>query len=466
MRGFPPPIVKLTPREREIIQAILSAASNRVIADRLGISEQSVKNRLTSVYRKLGVGNRVGLVLAVAKGSIRAALIAVLVIAGGNSAVATQPTPALDEAIQQLRAGDAFRAVLILNDIVAQNPVDPRLVARAHAVRAMAYLTLNQPERAQAAVALARNADPSFVPSAQDVNPATIALFAAAGPGTSNPEADARFAEQSGNYQQAFLGYLTAYRALPVPAPRADDQRLRERIIRVVQRLPAAPVIPADAQAHARKAGQLLEAEAILGTTSGASSVTAAEELTKALRIAPWWPQATFQLATVQQRLSRVDDALMNLNLYKLADPDGYAKAAARTTPAPPAARNAVASAASVPPAGFGTVHVYRRYNYIGSASRADVSCDNLRMAALQNRRVVTFKVPAGRHTITVHKDTFELDVVPGAEYFFKTNPGAGWNTRPVLADEARKEIKDHNLKPNEPKHVTSTECRVVSPTP
>jgi DNA-binding NarL/FixJ family response regulator len=63
MRGLPPHVVKLTPREREIIDAILSAASNRAIAARLGISEQSVKNRLTGLYKKLGVSNRVELVL-------------------------------------------------------------------------------------------------------------------------------------------------------------------------------------------------------------------------------------------------------------------------------------------------------------------------------------------------------------------------------------------------------------------
>ena len=63
MRGLPPPVARLTPREREIIDAILGAASNRVIAERLGISEQSVKNRLTGLYKKLGVGNRVELIL-------------------------------------------------------------------------------------------------------------------------------------------------------------------------------------------------------------------------------------------------------------------------------------------------------------------------------------------------------------------------------------------------------------------
>ena len=57
----------LTPRERQIIEAVLAASSNRAIADRLGISEQSVKNRLTSIYKKLGVSNRVEMVLVLMK---------------------------------------------------------------------------------------------------------------------------------------------------------------------------------------------------------------------------------------------------------------------------------------------------------------------------------------------------------------------------------------------------------------
>ena len=53
----------LTTREREIVEAMMTAASNRAIADRLGITEQSVKNRLTALYRKFSVRNRLALVV-------------------------------------------------------------------------------------------------------------------------------------------------------------------------------------------------------------------------------------------------------------------------------------------------------------------------------------------------------------------------------------------------------------------
>ena len=56
-----PPAVRLTPREQAILQLLLSAQPNKSIADELGISEQSVKNRLTKLYRKFGVSSRLQL---------------------------------------------------------------------------------------------------------------------------------------------------------------------------------------------------------------------------------------------------------------------------------------------------------------------------------------------------------------------------------------------------------------------
>lgn len=50
--------VPLTPREREILAYVGRGASNRQIANRLFISEKTVKNHLTRIFRKIGVQDR------------------------------------------------------------------------------------------------------------------------------------------------------------------------------------------------------------------------------------------------------------------------------------------------------------------------------------------------------------------------------------------------------------------------
>jgi DNA-binding NarL/FixJ family response regulator len=61
--------MKLTPREQAIVEALLSAQSNKAIADELGITEQSVKNRLTQLYRKVGVQSRLQLMRLMLQGA-------------------------------------------------------------------------------------------------------------------------------------------------------------------------------------------------------------------------------------------------------------------------------------------------------------------------------------------------------------------------------------------------------------
>ena len=50
--------VPLSPREMEIIRYITRGLSNKMIAHRLGISHQTVKNHVTSILRKFGVEDR------------------------------------------------------------------------------------------------------------------------------------------------------------------------------------------------------------------------------------------------------------------------------------------------------------------------------------------------------------------------------------------------------------------------
>lgn len=53
----------LTPREMEIISAIVSGYTNKDMAERFSLSEQTVKHHLTNIFDKLGVSNRLELAL-------------------------------------------------------------------------------------------------------------------------------------------------------------------------------------------------------------------------------------------------------------------------------------------------------------------------------------------------------------------------------------------------------------------
>jgi DNA-binding CsgD family transcriptional regulator len=54
----PPAVEALTPRELEIIALLAEGLPNKGIAARLGISDQTVKFHVASIYGKLGASNR------------------------------------------------------------------------------------------------------------------------------------------------------------------------------------------------------------------------------------------------------------------------------------------------------------------------------------------------------------------------------------------------------------------------
>lgn len=57
----------LTPRERDMAEGILRGLANKELAFELGLSENTVRNHISSLYKKLGIQKRLDLVLLVQK---------------------------------------------------------------------------------------------------------------------------------------------------------------------------------------------------------------------------------------------------------------------------------------------------------------------------------------------------------------------------------------------------------------
>lgn len=60
----------LSPREAEILQATARGLSAIAIAAELAISPHTVRQHLKAIYRKFGVKNRTGLVVAMARSGL------------------------------------------------------------------------------------------------------------------------------------------------------------------------------------------------------------------------------------------------------------------------------------------------------------------------------------------------------------------------------------------------------------
>ena len=56
-------IATLTPRERDVVNLVGEGLANKAIADRLTISDNTVRHHLTSIFSKLGVTDRLSLVV-------------------------------------------------------------------------------------------------------------------------------------------------------------------------------------------------------------------------------------------------------------------------------------------------------------------------------------------------------------------------------------------------------------------
>ena len=73
-KGAPDPLAASRAREREVLGLLLDGMPNKLIARRLEISEKTVKSHLTSVFRALGVADRVQAILWVERQGLRGEL--------------------------------------------------------------------------------------------------------------------------------------------------------------------------------------------------------------------------------------------------------------------------------------------------------------------------------------------------------------------------------------------------------
>lgn len=70
-KNAPDPLSGVSPREREVLALLLEGMPNKLIARQLGISEKTVKSHLTSIFRQIGVTDRVQAILWVERQGLR-----------------------------------------------------------------------------------------------------------------------------------------------------------------------------------------------------------------------------------------------------------------------------------------------------------------------------------------------------------------------------------------------------------
>jgi DNA-binding NarL/FixJ family response regulator len=68
--AVPPQPFGLTPREREVLTFVVQGCGNKEIAQRLAVSEETIKHHLTRMFDKVGAGNRLELALAATRADL------------------------------------------------------------------------------------------------------------------------------------------------------------------------------------------------------------------------------------------------------------------------------------------------------------------------------------------------------------------------------------------------------------
>lgn len=97
-----------------------------------------------------------------------------------------------------------------------------------------------------------------------------------------------------------------------------SDTALRERIITMARELKPPPAVPEEARRHFVKGTTIAKA-----ATDAAGQALAVKSFEEALKLAPWWGDAWYNLAIAQELTGQLDAARTSLKLYILTGPEG-----------------------------------------------------------------------------------------------------------------------------------------------
>lgn len=113
-----------------------------------------------------------------------------------------------------------------------------------------------------------------------------------------------------GNPRAAFLELTTQLKNKP------SDTVTRRLIIKLASELKPAPAIPEEARKHFVEGAAIVKA-----AKNPAQQAIAAQSFTEALKIAPWWGDAYYNLGVAQELAEKYDEAEQALNFYLLSNP-------------------------------------------------------------------------------------------------------------------------------------------------
>jgi len=129
----------------------------------------------------------------------------------------------------------------------------------------------------------------------------------------------ARQAEQTGKLRQALTHYVEALKA------DTNNQKLREKIIKLAQKIKPPPAVPEEAERHLFRGEAAVE---IAKDESGFNN--AAKEFQAAMRLVPWLADGYYNLFVVLEKAGNYAAAIRNAKLYLLSMPEASDAAAVR----------------------------------------------------------------------------------------------------------------------------------------